>query len=807
MEFLRQDLRYGFRMLLKTPGVTAVAITAIALGIGANTAIFGLIDAVLIRPLPYPNSERLMVAGIQQPGDNAQYHPFGDVDFLAWHDRQTSFEHVAAFDLDNNSTLTGHGLPERVRGALVTPDFFSTLGANPLLGRTFRSDEDRPRSGLTVVVSQSFWRTHLDSDRKAVGRSITLDGKPYTVVGVMPPGFHFPRRDRTDLWMIKTIAILQSRPPYYLTAFGRLKTGVTANQAQAELTAIASQVTQQFPASPYQVASIVPLKEFLVGNIRLPLLVLSRAVCFVLLIALVNVANLLLARATARQKEMAVRRALGAGRLRIARQILTESVLLATIGGAAGLLLAKWSVDTFVALGPSYIPRLSEVGINVRVLLFTAALSVLAGIMFGLVPALGGFSSSLSETLKKGSRTSSTSTGQKTRGLLVISEFALALMLLVGAGLLLRSFLRLQQVNPGFNTGHILTMHISLPETRYAQESQLEQFWQQFLERVQQLPGVKAAGITMSLPPNLRWITNPFTLESQGFDPSRPLQLAEEMSISRDYFKALGIPLAKGRFFTDKDKDAAHVIIINEEMAKHYFPQQDPIGKRLQTGDPNPNAPWETIVGVVGNVKYSGLDSPPTPQLYVPFNSAGWLGWSHSMYLAIRTSRNSANLVSAVRQAIGSFDRDIPLANMATMDQLLDESVAEQRFRTWLLGGFAALALLLASVGIYAVMSYSVGQRTGEIGVRMALGARPQDVLRLVLSQAARLAAIGLLVGIVGAFALTRTMSSLLFSVSPSDPMSFAIACLILVSVALLASFIPARRATKVNPVVALRYE
>ena len=807
METLLLDLRYGFRMLLKAPGVTAVAIIAIALGIGANTAIFSVLDAVLIRPLPYPEPERLVVAGIQQPGDNAEYHPLGDADFLAWHDRQTSFEYVAAFDLYNNFSLTGHGLPERLRGTLVTPDFFPTLRVTPFLGRTFRSDEGRPGAAPTVVVSQSFWRGHLDSDPQAVGRSITLNGKPTTIVGVMPAGFHFPRRDRNDVWTVKTIATPSSRPPYYLIAFGRLKPGVTASQAQAELATIASQVTRQFPGSPYQAADITPLKEFVVRNIRAPLLVISGAVCLVLLIALVNVANLLLARATARQREMAVRRALGAGRVRLTRQLLTESVLLASIGGAGGLLLAKWSVDALVAFGPRYIPRLSEVDVNVRVLFFTATLSVLAGILFGLVPALSGVSSSLSETLKGSSRTTSTRTGQRTRRALVVSEFALALMLVVGAGLLLHSLARLQQVDPGFDASHILTMNISLPETRYAQESQLEQFWQQFLERVQQLPGVKATGITLSLPPNLLLITNPFTLESQGFDPSRPLQLAEEMSISQDYFKTLGIPLVKGRFFTAQDKGTARVIIINQEMARRYFPRQDPIGKRLQTGDPDPKAPWETIVGVVGDVKYSGLASPPTPQIYVPFNSTDWVGWSRSMHVAIRTAGDPGSLVPAVRQAMGGLDRDIPLADVASMDQLLDESVAEQRFRTWLLGSFAGLALLLASVGIYAVMSYSVGQQIGEIGLRMALGARPRDVLRLVLSQTARLAAIGLLIGVAGAFALARTMSSLLFSVSASDPMSFLGACLILVLVALLASVIPARRASKVNPLVALRYE
>jgi putative ABC transport system permease protein len=804
MQSLLQDLRYGFRMMLKAPGVTAVAIITVALGIGANTAVFTLIDAVLIRPLTFSEPERLVVIGIQQPGDNSQYPPLGDADFLAWRERQSTFENVAAFFIGNNS-LTGHGLPERIRGARVTADFFSVLKAAPSLGRTFRHDEGAPGATPVVVVSQSFWRTHLDSDPQAVGRSIMLDGKARIVVGVMPAGFHFPRPDRNDVWTIMTIATAKARPPFYLTAFGRLKPGVTASQAQAELTAIATQVTEQFPSSRYERTSVVPLKDYLVGNVRLPLLVVSGAVAFVLLIALVNVANLLLARATTRRKEMAVRQALGASRVRLTRQVLTESVLLATIGGAAGLLFAIWGVDTFVAFGPTYIPRLSEVGVNVRVMFFTATVSVLTGILFGLVPALTGFSSSLDETLKSGTRSSATAPGQKTRRLLVISEFALTLMLVVGAGLLLRSFDRLQRVNPGFDTSHLLTMNISLPRA-YSEGSQIERFWQQFLERVQQLPGVKGAATTLSLPPNRLLLTNPFTVEG-GFDPSRPMQAAEEMSISPDYFKTLGIPLIEGRFFTEHDKGAAHVIIINGELARRYYPGQDPIGKRLQTGDFDPKAPWETIVGVVGNVKYSGLDSAPAPQLYVPFNDAGWLDMAWSMNVVIRTAGDPASLVPAVRQALGGIDPDIPMANVATMDQLLDESVAEQRFRTWLLGGFAGLALLLAGIGVYAVISYSVSQRTGEFGVRMALGAQRHDVLRLVLGQAAQLAGIGLLIGIVGAFALTRTMSSLLFSVSASDPISFAIACVVLVAVALLASFIPASRATKVNPVVALRYE
>jgi putative ABC transport system permease protein len=807
MKTLVLDLRYGFRMLKKAPGVTGVAILVIALGIGANTAIFSVLDAVLIRPLPYAEPERLVVAGIQQPGDDAGSHPFGDADFLAWHDRQTSFESVAAVDPYHEFSLSGHGSPERLRGTRVTPDFFHTLRVAPLLGRTFLADEGRPGAAPTVVVSEGFWRTHLDSDPHTAGRSITLDGTPFTIVGVMPAGFHFPRRDRNDVWTVKTFATPRGRPPYYLIALGRLKPGVTASQAQAELATVASQVTRQFPGSPYEAVSIAPLKDFIVRGVRTPLLVLWGALCLVLLIVLVNVANLLLSRAIARQREMAVRRALGAGRVRLVRQVLTESLLLATLGGGAGLLLAKWSIDALLAYGGAYIPRLYEVSVNARVLLFTAALSTLAGVLFGLVPALSGFNASLVETLKGGGRTPSARSDQRARKVLVVAEFALSLMLVVAAGLLLHSFARLQDVDPGFDARHLLTMNIALPEGGYPDDDRLEQFWLQLLERVQQLPGVEAAAITLSLPPNQLLITNPFTVETQGFDPLRPLQLAEEVSVSQDYFKTLGIPLRRGRFFTTRDKGGSHVVIINRTMAERYFRDRDPVGQRLQTGDPDPGAPWETIVGVVGDVKYSGLDSPPTPQIYVPFNATSWIGWSRVMHVAIRTTGDPDTVVSPVREAIAGLDRGLPLADVASMGQLLRESVAEQRFRTLFLTGFAGLALLLASLGMYAVMSHSVGRQSGEFGLRMALGARPQDIVRQVLTQTARLTAIGLSIGIAGALALARTMSSLLFSIGAGDPVVFIVACLILVSVAVLASVVPAARAGRLDPVVALRCE
>ncbi len=809
IEVFVQDVRYGVRMLRKSPLFTAVAVMAIAIGIGANTAIFSLVDAILLRPLPYPEPQRLIIVGTNQR-DGSGMSPMGTADFLAWRDHQQSFEQVAVLDGAVSSfALSGMGAPERIPGVSVSANFFLIFGVAPLRGRGFHPGEDRPGAFGVIVISEQFWRDHLGSDPDVLNRTLRLDGKLHTIVGVMPAGFRFPSRRPADVWAIHTLNSPTVRPPYGLLALGRLKPGVSVRKATAELNDIAAQVTAQYPSSPDLVGVMMPMKEWMVSDVSTALLVLLGAIALVLLIAVVNVANLLLARATVRQREVAVRMALGASRKRVVRQLLTESVVLSLLGGVIGLLLAYLAVRTFLAFGPGQMPRLDEVGINSGVLLFTFAICVGSGILFGLAPALETSRSSLSDPLKDASRSSSSASVHRTHRALLVFEVALALLLMIGSGLLIRSFVRLSDVNPGVQTDHVITAAISLPN-KYADPPQISQFWQQFLEKVQSLPGVKAAGITMSLPPNLLQITNPFTVEGQGYDRNRQLQLAEEMAVSPDYFRSLGIPLVKGRFFSPSDKVESDkdpmIVIINETMARQYFGGKDPIGRRIQTGDPDPKSPWETIVGVVGDVKYSGLDSGPGPTLYVPYNENGWVMWSRQMYLVVRSS-GDAEIVPAIRAQLASMDSTLPLAKIRTMDQLLDESLVQQRFRTWLVSGFAALALLLSAMGIYALISYSVSQRTREIGVRIALGAQQRNVLGMVIREGLQLLAFGLLLGLVGALSATRIMRSLLYSTSFTDALSFVAPSLMLLAVALLACYIPARRATKVDPMVALRCE
>ncbi|HTG31205.1 MAG TPA: ABC transporter permease [Methylomirabilota bacterium] len=810
LEVFMQDIRYGLRMLRKAPLFTAVAVTTIAIGIGANTAIFSLVDAILLRPLPYPESQRLIVGGTQQRGASGM-DLMGAADFLAWRDRQQSFEQVAVLDQAGKSfALSGMGAPERIPGVRVSANFFSIFGVAPLKGRGFQPGEDRSGTPGVVVISEQFWRDHLGSDPEVLNRALTLDGKLHTIVGVMPAGFRFPSRSPVDVWAIRTLNPPASRPPYGLVGLGRLKPGVSIRKAVAELNDIAAQVTAQYPSSPDLVGVMMPMKEWMVSDISTALLVLLGAIALVLLIVVVNVANLLLARATVRQREVAVRMALGASRKRVVRQLLTESAVLSLLGGVIGLFLAYIAVRAFLAFGPGQMPRLEEVGINSGVLLFTFVVCVGSGILFGLAPALETSRPSLIEPLKDANRSSSSASAYRTHRALLVFEVALALIVMIGSGLLVRSFVRLSDVNPGIQTDYVITAAISLPN-KYADPPQITQFWQQFLEKVQTLPGVKAAGITMSLPPNLLAITNPFTVEGQAYDRNHPLQLAEEMTVSPGYFRSLGIPLVKGRFFSPSDKVESikdpMIVIINETMAKQYFGSKDPIGFRIQTGDPDPNSPWETIVGVVGDVKYSGLDSGSGPTLYVPYNENGWAMWAREMYLVVRSSGSAPGIVPAIRTQLAGMDSTIPLAQIRTMDELLDESLVQQRFRTWLVTGFAALALLLSAIGIYGLISYSVSQRTREIGVRIALGAQRSNVLGLVLRDVLQVLAFGLLLGLVGALSATRIMQSLLYSTSATDPLSFAATSFTLIAVALLACYIPAHRATKVDPMVALRYE
>ncbi len=810
IETLLRDLHYGLRMMRKSPAFASLSILAIAIGIGANSAIFSLVYGILLSPLPYPDSRRLVAVGMHERGESG-IHSMGVADFLAWRDQQQSFEHVAVFQAGSSSfALSGLGTPETIPGTSVSADFFSTLGVSPVLGRGFRPGEDRPQSPPVAVISEQFWRDHLGSDPNVLNRSITLDGRPHTIVGVMPAQFRFPASKPLDVWAIRRFPPPQARPPYGLLAFGRLRPNVTPRAAQAELDATAARVTQQFPTSPELVSTIVPLKQWMVRNVSTALMILLGAISLVLLIAIVNVANLLLARASVRRSEIALRLALGASRWRVICQLLTESVLLSSIGGIVGLLLAFGSLKAFLAFGPGNMPRLEDVGINGAVLLFTFAVCVGSGIVFGLAPALEASRGSVNHPLRAAKGSSSSYAARRTHNALIVSEVALALLLMIGSGLLIRSFLRLRDVDPGFRPDHLMTAVISLPRS-YSTETQIRAFWKEFLAKVESMPGVSAAGISMSVPPNQLAITNPFTVEGQGYDRTRKLQLAEEMAVSPDYFRALGIPLVRGRWFSESDKVEENkdpmIVVINQTMAKEYFSGQDPVGKRLQTGDPNPQAPWETVIGVVGDVKYQGLNAAPQPTLYVPYNENGWTSWSQEMYLVVRTPLEPQSIIPGLRAQLASINKDLPISQVQTMDQLIEDSVVQERFRTWLVSSFAGLALLLAVIGIYAVVSYSVAQQTREIGVRMALGASASDVLRMVLGHGLRLAVAGVALGLIGALGVTRILRSMLFSTSSTDLLSFGLTSAVLLAIALLACYIPALRATKVDPIVALRYE
>ncbi|HMZ18054.1 MAG TPA: ABC transporter permease, partial [Blastocatellia bacterium] len=800
MNSLWQDLRYGARMLLKRPGFTLIAVLTLALGIGANTAIFSVVNAVLLRPLPYPESERLVMAYLSNPQGQKRAN-LGMADFLAVRERNQSFEKVAMFTF-GQFAFTGGEQPEQISGAWVSADFFATLGVAPAQGRAYQAEDERPENARMVVISDGFWRQRLAADSQVIGKTITLNSTPHTVIGVMPKNFHFPLTPEAELWPVRAIRPATNRPPYFNRCVGRLKPGVSEEQARADLSAIAAQVHQQFPESPFGAMTTRPLIASVVGDVRQALLLILGAVAFVLLIASANVANLQLARAASREREMSVRLALGANRWRIVRQLLTESLLLAAIGGLAGWGLAFWGVDLFRALGPVDLPRLQEVSLDGRALGFTMLAALVSGLLFGLAPALQSSRMDLNESLKEGGRAGSEGRGRRrVRGLLVVAEMALTLVLLVGAGLLLRSFLHLQEVNPGFNPKGLLTAQVSLPQARYGEEQKIIAFHRELMTRAKSLPGVQSVGISMSLPPNLLEISNPFAVEGRPPAPGQARPLAEEMTISPDYFTALGVPLLRGRFFNDADKE--NILIINEAMARRYFPNEDPVGKRLQTGDPSPNSPWETIVGVVGNVKYTGLDADDSPTMYVPYTTPGWASWSRSMYLVVRTTGAPSSLASALRREVNALDGDLPLTNVRAMEQVIHESVAEPRFRTSLLGLFAAVALLLAGIGIYGVISYAVTERRHEIGIRMALGAQRGDVMRLVVKQGMLLAGVGIAIGLAASLALTRLMKTLLFGVSATDPLTFGGIALLLALVALAACWIPARRATKVDPMIA----
>jgi putative ABC transport system permease protein len=806
MDTFFHDVRYGVRMLLKNPGFATVAVIALALGIGANAAIFSVVNTVLLRSLPYGDPDRLMVL---RETKLPQFPEFSvsPGNFLDWQKQNTVFEKLVAINGSAYNFTSDAADPERLRGARVSAGLFEMLGAVPALGRTFLDEEDQPGQNL-AILSSALWKRRFSSDPNIIGQPITLSATSYTVIGVMPSTFRFPDSD-TELWtpIALTAAQAQQHGAHYLSVIGRLKPGVTLDQAGAEMSTIAGRLAEQYSGSNAGWSvNVVPMQEYDVRDIKPALLILLGAVALVLLIACANVANLLLARATARQKEIAIRTALGASRWRVVRQLLTESVLLALAGGAVGLLLALWGTDLLLALAPEDLPRVKDVALDGRVIAFTLAVTFLTGIIFGLVPALQASRPNLNETLKEGGR-GTTGGHHRVRGSLVVTEVALALMLLVGAGLLIRSFYRLQQVNPGFNTRDAIAVTVSLPGKKYPQDDQVAAFYTQLLEKVSALPGVVATGATQSLPVQGDYLLG-FNIQGRPPDPPGEDKSTNYYAVTPDYFKAMGIPLIRGRVFTDQDrKDTPRVAIINEEMAKKYFPDEDPIGKGINVT--NGPETFREIVGIVGGVKQYGPAQPTTLQTYEPYLQNPFSG----MTLVVRTGEgNPTALTSAIRSQVLAIDKDQPIARTRPLEQIVSESVAKQRFAMLLLGTFGAVALVLAAVGLYGVMSYAVTQRTHELGIRLALGASTGNVLRLVVGQGMTLALVGVGIGLGGAFVLTRIvlprlMASLLFGTGATDPLTFAAISLLLAGVALGACLVPARRAIKVDPMVALRYE
>ncbi len=813
METLWQDLRYGFRMLARNPGFTAVAVLTLALGIGANTAIFSVVNAVLLRPLPYEEPERLVMVWNELTKEGLPQLWFSEPELIDYRQRQQSFEGMAAFS-GGGGNLTGRGEPLRVTAANVSANFFPLLRVDAFLGRTFTPEEDTPGNDRVIVLEHGFWQRRFGGDPAIIGETVSLSDNPYTVIGVMPSGFTFP--DGTvDLWTPLAIdtADPNGRGSHYLRVLARLKSGVTFEQASADMHNIAKQMEQDYPDyyRPDRAWNtyLIPLHESEVGEVRPALLVLLGAVGFVLLIACTNVANLLLARAAVREKEVAIRAALGAGRLRIVRQLLTESVLLALLGGSGGLLLAMWGTDGLVLLSPAGLPRLNEIAVNEWVLGFTLLVSVIAGVLFGLVPALHASRPDLHNTLKEGGRSAAGAGHHRLRGLLVVSEVALSLVLLIGAGLMIKSFYRLLQVNPGYRTENVLTFRLALPSARYAENHQVVGFYERLLEKISALADVRTAGAVSHLPLGGAYSSGSvFVEELPPSSPHFPFGYFESdrRYTTPGYFRAMGMNLLKGRLLEESDHaEAPLVTVVDESFARRAWPAEpNPIGKRVavnQTPDGEPL--WRTVVGVVRHVKNYGLDTEGREQIYFPHAQFP----ISTMFVTVRTGGDPVVAQAAVRNQVAALDPSLPLFNVATMEERLAESVAQPRFNVLLLGIFAAVALVLAAIGIYGVISYSVSQRTHEIGIRMALGAQPRDIFRLVVGQGMVLTLIGVGVGLAASFALTRFLESLLFGVSATDPVTFAGVALLLAAVALLACYVPARRATRVDPLVALRYE
>ena len=802
------DLRYALRMLVKSRGFAAAAIVTLALGIGAATAIFTVVNAVLLRPLPYPDEDRLTMVWLTNPlqGIDKDVSPYPT--FRAFRDASTSLSHLAAW-FGTSMNLTGAGEPRRVRGAFVSDGFFPMMGVPPLLGRGLHDDEHEPGRHEVAVIGHGLWTRAFGADPRAIGGAITFNDTRFTIVGVMPPGFAFP--GDAEFWLPLAPAgglrdLFESRGSFWLSVLGRLRAGASREAAASELETTMRQLDQQFPAAyAGQGILLEPLLETIAGRLRLPLLVLQGAVLFLLLIACANVANLLFARATARHREMAIRAALGAGRGRLVRQLLAESLLLAAFGAAGGLVLAVWSVDLLQAFAPEELPRLQEVGVDGAVLAFAALVMVAVAIVFGLAPALHLARPDLVAPLKNSARTGSERTGLA-RAVLVGAQISLALMLLVGAGLLFRSFTRVMDVDPGFDPAGVLTVELALPSQRYSTGELRSQFYERLLDRLAAQPGVESAGAIRDVLLSRLPGSAPIAIEGRAdlSEADRNLPIAFD-PITPGFLRAMRIPLVAGRTFTAADDAAApRVAIVNESLVRRFFPGTDPIGRRVTFDNPEADSiRWLTIVGVAADARRSGLDVGPRPELYLPHTQFS----TADMTLTLRTAGDPIGLAGPVRAAVAELDPELPLARVATLDQLVGASIAGRRFNMLLLGVFSLLALVLAGIGIYGVIAYLVSRRTREFGLRLALGAQRGDVLRMVIGQGAAVTAAGTLVGIAGAAALTRVLEGLLYEISPTDTPTFAAVTAVLVTVALVACYIPARRATRIDPALSLRAE
>jgi putative ABC transport system permease protein len=808
-------------MLLHNPGFTAVALIALALGIGANSAIFSVVNGILLRPLGYKDPARLVVLNHNYPKLDLKAS-VSAVGFNYYRDNAQSFEDMAAY-LPWPANLTESGEPERLQGMRVSASFFPTLGISVARGRAILAEENQIGRERVVVLSDGLWRRRFGADPNIIGKTLTLNGEGYEVVGIAPVGFQFGREtgQPSELWVPLTFSTAQLQPARWRNEFlgvvALLRPSVSLQRAQAEMDTIAATVRRQyFKGSDSEDPSswnllLRPLGEVVVGDVRPALLVLLAAVGFVLLIACANVANLLLARAAVRQKEIAIRTALGANRLRVIRQLLSETVILSLGGGGLGLILGYWGLKLLLSLNQGNIPRADEIILDWRVLGFTLSVSLLTGILFGLAPALQSSKGDLHDTLKEGGRSGSAGSRRTVRSLLVIAEMALALVLLIGASLFIKSFARLQQVSPGFRPEGLLTMQLSLPNYKYGKPDQVDGFFQDVLARTSSLPGVQSAGVCSSVPMSGDRSSASFDIEGRVTAPGEMMPWGNLWLAGSSYFKTMGIPLIRGRYFDDRDNiDSPLAAIVDETLAKKYWPDQDPIGKRIDTGDRDQqkNIRWREVVGEVGHVKHKGLEGESPVQYYLPHRQALAANmFAGSMFLVVRTSGDPADMAGSVRQAIRSVDDSLPVFKVTTMERVVAESSAQRRFSTMLLAIFAAVAIVLAAVGLYGVMAYSVAQQTHDIGVRMALGAGRRKVMAAVIGQGLILSVIGISLGLAGAFAVTRLISNLLYGVGATDLLVFTVTPLLLTVEGLVACFLPARRATRVDPLVALRYE